>query len=451
MVNMDVITSRLRKVVSLRRGKDQGGRVNGTAVAGDYDGRGSDEGEGSSSSSDSKVNSHGQSQLPGSSLPDMAVVTTHSTTANTTAQAGMASVQATHDGQGWHGEQQQLQVIDAGTVRNIVGEEVKHVMKDVTALRSDMESLKSGLSEFVSTVENALVDIRAFHAETINPVNFMRKYIDEDEGGDSGSGSGGGSNSNSNNSGVASNGSVGGSSNSSSTGNDGQRVTESAGNPGTGGNDAGHETGMMRHGSHNGDGNDSSSSGSICDDDNDNNDNDRRDSHSGSGVSGGSSQEVHAVTNSSGLQQQQQSQVGHASITTGRMINVLMAVDEALALTGQAGVEVLLNQYVRSGKMSEHDVMTVYSLLGLVSRVQAGPGGDHVGGTAGSQPSAVTGIDIVTGDTKRLGRLEYAIDLIYNMGNALGAITDYDRLQYMRAKLTLREMKAGVRSPGWVI
>jgi hypothetical protein len=29
--------------------------------------------------------------------------------------------------------------------------------------------------------------------------------------------------------------------------------------------------------------------------------------------------------------------------------------------------------------------------------------------------------------------------MLYNMGNALGTITDYDRLQYMRAKLALHE------------
>ncbi|MDR3781769.1 MAG: hypothetical protein P4K92_00455 [Candidatus Nitrosotalea sp.] len=52
-------------------------------------------------------------------------------------------------------------------------------MQDIVSdVRSEINSVKSTISELTLTFETSLTDLKAFQAEIANPLNFMRKYFD---------------------------------------------------------------------------------------------------------------------------------------------------------------------------------------------------------------------------------------------------------------------------------
>jgi hypothetical protein len=59
-----------------------------------------------------------------------------------------------------------------------VSEEVTGVKKEVESFKTDIEKIKTDLSLITSTFESSMVELKAFQAEMVNPINFMRKYIE---------------------------------------------------------------------------------------------------------------------------------------------------------------------------------------------------------------------------------------------------------------------------------
>ncbi len=57
-------------------------------------------------------------------------------------------------------------------------EEVGVIKQDVVMLKEDMSTIRTSIESLSSTLETSLVDLKAFQAEMVNPINFMRKYFD---------------------------------------------------------------------------------------------------------------------------------------------------------------------------------------------------------------------------------------------------------------------------------
>jgi hypothetical protein len=57
-------------------------------------------------------------------------------------------------------------------------DEIDSVKKEFSSVRSDIDGLKGEIKELTSTFESSLVELKAFQAEMVNPINFMRKYFE---------------------------------------------------------------------------------------------------------------------------------------------------------------------------------------------------------------------------------------------------------------------------------
>lgn len=57
-------------------------------------------------------------------------------------------------------------------------EEVSVAKQDIVTVKNDISSINASVQELKSTLETSLIDIKAFQAEMVNPINFMRKYFD---------------------------------------------------------------------------------------------------------------------------------------------------------------------------------------------------------------------------------------------------------------------------------
>jgi hypothetical protein len=57
-------------------------------------------------------------------------------------------------------------------------DEVELVRKEFSSVRGDIDGLKGEIRELTSTFESSLVELKAFQAEMVNPINFMRKYFE---------------------------------------------------------------------------------------------------------------------------------------------------------------------------------------------------------------------------------------------------------------------------------
>ncbi|GEM_PF-3649729 len=60
----------------------------------------------------------------------------------------------------------------------VVTEEVTILKKEIESFKDNIEQIKSELKQATSTFESSLVELKSFQAEMINPINFMRKYIE---------------------------------------------------------------------------------------------------------------------------------------------------------------------------------------------------------------------------------------------------------------------------------
>jgi hypothetical protein len=57
-------------------------------------------------------------------------------------------------------------------------DEIDSVKKEFSSVRGDIDGLKGEIKELTSTFESSLVELKAFQAEMVNPINFMRKYFE---------------------------------------------------------------------------------------------------------------------------------------------------------------------------------------------------------------------------------------------------------------------------------
>jgi hypothetical protein len=57
-------------------------------------------------------------------------------------------------------------------------DEIDSVKKEFSSVRGDIDGLKGEIKELTSTFETSLVELKAFQAEMVNPINFMRKYFE---------------------------------------------------------------------------------------------------------------------------------------------------------------------------------------------------------------------------------------------------------------------------------
>jgi hypothetical protein len=79
----------------------------------------------------------------------------------------------------------QQPVIDENLLGDLVAKAVDPFQRElarmqdiVNDVRSEINSVKTTISELTSTFETSLTDLKAFQAEIANPLNFMRKYFD---------------------------------------------------------------------------------------------------------------------------------------------------------------------------------------------------------------------------------------------------------------------------------
>lgn len=70
-------------------------------------------------------------------------------------------------------------------IEDMVGKKVGEVVADVTAMKNevkvfseDIVHIKDGMQNLTLSVESSLTDLKAFQAEMVNPLNFMRKYFE---------------------------------------------------------------------------------------------------------------------------------------------------------------------------------------------------------------------------------------------------------------------------------
>lgn len=59
-----------------------------------------------------------------------------------------------------------------------IDEKIKTVTDDVASIRNDLNALKENVQNLSSLFESSLTDLKAFQAELVNPINFMRKYFE---------------------------------------------------------------------------------------------------------------------------------------------------------------------------------------------------------------------------------------------------------------------------------
>ncbi|MEO9320499.1 MAG: hypothetical protein ABI361_07485 [Nitrososphaera sp.] len=59
-----------------------------------------------------------------------------------------------------------------------VSDELNSMKSEFASFRKDIDELKGGVKEITSSFENSLVELKAFQAEMVNPINFMRKYFE---------------------------------------------------------------------------------------------------------------------------------------------------------------------------------------------------------------------------------------------------------------------------------
>jgi hypothetical protein len=70
-------------------------------------------------------------------------------------------------------------------IEEMVSKKVGEVVSDVTAMKNevkvfseDITHIKDGMQNLTLSVESSLTDLKAFQAEMVNPLNFMRKYFE---------------------------------------------------------------------------------------------------------------------------------------------------------------------------------------------------------------------------------------------------------------------------------
>lgn len=63
-------------------------------------------------------------------------------------------------------------------VRETVEQKTKQVSEELALMKSEIKNIKDGMQQTTSLIENALIDIKAFQADMVNPMNFMRKYFE---------------------------------------------------------------------------------------------------------------------------------------------------------------------------------------------------------------------------------------------------------------------------------
>ncbi|MEW6603093.1 MAG: hypothetical protein AB1351_00205 [Thermoproteota archaeon] len=63
-------------------------------------------------------------------------------------------------------------------VRETVEQKTKQMSEELALMKSEIKNIKDGMQQTTSLIENALIDIKAFQAEMVNPMNFMRKYFE---------------------------------------------------------------------------------------------------------------------------------------------------------------------------------------------------------------------------------------------------------------------------------
>ncbi|MEO9364447.1 MAG: hypothetical protein ABI348_11155, partial [Nitrososphaera sp.] len=70
-------------------------------------------------------------------------------------------------------------------IEDMVGKKVGEVVTDVTTMknevtsfREDIGKLKGDIQNLTLSFESSLTDLKAFQAEMVNPLNFMRKYFE---------------------------------------------------------------------------------------------------------------------------------------------------------------------------------------------------------------------------------------------------------------------------------
>lgn len=63
-------------------------------------------------------------------------------------------------------------------IRETVEQKTKQVSEELAMMKSEIKNIKDSMQQTTSLIEGALIDIKAFQAEMVNPMNFMRKYFE---------------------------------------------------------------------------------------------------------------------------------------------------------------------------------------------------------------------------------------------------------------------------------